>query len=203
METRICSDCGIEKHLELGFHRSKKERGGWRTSCKDCRSRAHGIRDRRLAYNKKRVKKLQEDGVFYQMQRDQQIKGLHRMALERYQELLVEQNFLCAICGGINQSGKALGIDHDHSCCSTKATCGQCNRGLLCDNCNKALGCFQDSSDLLQSAIAYLTKYARRNDKKLHKHHSYIVMEKEQCQNQNQSHPESQPQRIPTPRVLN
>lgn len=60
----------------------------------------------------------------------------------------------CDICG--NQPGY-LEIDHDHECCETQQTCGECVRGFLCGNCNRGLGLLQDNVDVLTSAIAYLS----------------------------------------------
>ena len=63
---------------------------------------------------------------------------------KRYQELLLKQNNLCAIC----LENKPLEIDHDHA---TKIV-----RGLLCQECNLGLGKFKDSTTILKKAIYYL-----------------------------------------------
>lgn len=75
-----------------------------------------------------------------------------------YEQILIDQNFRCAICG-IHQSEtkKAFAVDHDHSCCNSKRTCGKCIRGLLCFECNIGLGKFKDSPVLLTNALAYLS----------------------------------------------
>lgn len=66
-----------------------------------------------------------------------------------YNQMLVNQDFKCAICG-THQSNlkKQLHIDHCHN---TKKV-----RGLLCQKCNSGLGFFKDSVDSLQNAITYL-----------------------------------------------
>lgn len=73
----------------------------------------------------------------------------------RYQEMLVEQAGVCAICRKPERapdkaSGKTkdLAVDHDHA---TGAV-----RGLLCSNCNTALGLFNDDPQLLDAAKDYL-----------------------------------------------
>jgi hypothetical protein len=71
--------------------------------------------------------------------------------------MLERQGGVCAICGLPCKSGKRLSIDHDHSCCPGKGSCGKCVRGLLCMNCNNGLGHFKDDPELLGTAIAYLT----------------------------------------------
>ena len=78
---------------------------------------------------------------------------------ERYQEMLVEQNDVCAICkqpertaDGLSGKTKDLAIDHDHTTGAVRA--------LLCSSCNTALGLFQDSPVLLDAAKQYLAKHA-------------------------------------------
>lgn len=77
----------------------------------------------------------------------------------RYQEMLREQNGVCAIChkpetAPDKASGKTkdLAIDHDHK---TGAV-----RQLLCSSCNRGLGLFNDDPELLDKAKAYLARHA-------------------------------------------
>lgn len=53
-------------------------------------------------------------------------------------------------------------IDHDHSCCPGKGSCGKCVRGILCRNCNVGLGFLKDSIPRLEDAISYLSSYEAR-----------------------------------------
>lgn len=59
--------------------------------------------------------------------------------------MLDEQDGLCVVCGGIG----ATEVDHDHSCCPTAKTCGDCVRGVLCRSCNTSLGKFDDDAAAL------------------------------------------------------
>ena len=73
----------------------------------------------------------------------------------RYQEMLREQNGVCAIChqpetAPDKASGKTkdLAIDHCHKTGKIRA--------LLCSNCNRALGLFNDDVELLAKAHGYV-----------------------------------------------
>lgn len=65
-----------------------------------------------------------------------------------YNDLLNDQGHRCAICR--SPLGVSVHVDHDHE---TGAV-----RGILCFVCNTALGKFRDSVEILQAAIAYLTR---------------------------------------------
>ncbi len=83
-----------------------------------------------------------------------------------YQEKFLLQNGKCAICNKPEtmkaaqrknikemfntEKPKRLAVDHNHT--TNKI------RGLLCHKCNVALGSFQESIEILESAIEYLKK---------------------------------------------
>jgi hypothetical protein len=78
---------------------------------------------------------------------------------EQYQALLAhcrtndKGQALCMMCNRI----RARAVDHDHSCCSGKTSCGKCVRGLLCTRCNVFLGHSRDDTAVAYSMIDYLT----------------------------------------------
>lgn len=85
-----------------------------------------------------------------------------RMTLEDYYGILERQGHACAICGADAPTDirtNRFHVDHDHSCCSGRLGCGNCNRGLLCHACNTALGNFNDDPDRLRRAADYVTAY--------------------------------------------
>ena len=80
---------------------------------------------------------------------------LRGSSLDLYNNLFVDQNGCCAICG-IHQSkikGRNRALDQDHDHLTKKA------RGLLCERHNRAIGMFGDSIELLRKAADYLEKY--------------------------------------------
>jgi hypothetical protein len=81
--------------------------------------------------------------------RKQQI-SLYGLTVEQYDAMLIEQNYVCAICNKSEKSSTkgVLFIDHDHKTGKV--------RGLLCDTCNRGLGYFYDNKSLLRNAVEYL-----------------------------------------------
>ncbi len=75
------------------------------------------------------------------------------ITLEDFNQILEKQNYKCLICNKHTLESKPYGlvVDHNHKTENV--------RGLLCDRCNTGLGNFQDSIDVLQSAIEYLKNY--------------------------------------------
>ena len=78
--------------------------------------------------------------------RDRHYLRNYGITLREYNNMLVKQNGVCAICE--QSCTKELAVDHDH--CTGKV------RGLLCKNCNLGLGHFLDNTSYLNSAIKYL-----------------------------------------------
>lgn len=75
-----------------------------------------------------------------------------------FQALIAAQCGCCAICDRPFEVEEIPVVDHDHECCPSRKTCGQCVRGLLCAQCNQALGLFKDDPDILMSAAEYLER---------------------------------------------
>lgn len=69
-----------------------------------------------------------------------------------YDEMLVKQGGVCAICGKVNVGGKRLAVDHDHVTGNVRA--------LLCGRCNTAIGALSDSADLIRKAAEYVEGHA-------------------------------------------
>jgi Recombination endonuclease VII len=76
------------------------------------------------------------------------------LSLEQFDSMLRAQEGKCKLCRDVLDRTPC--VDHDHSCCPGKKSCGKCIRGLLCFSCNTSLGNMKDSVERLQLAIAYL-----------------------------------------------
>ncbi len=77
-------------------------------------------------------------------------------SFDDYDSKLEEQNGVCCICKGQNNTkikGKIrrFNVDHNHLTGQT--------RGLLCSFCNALIGYAKDSTEILQSAIEYLKSH--------------------------------------------
>jgi hypothetical protein len=90
------------------------------------------------------------------------IKQEYGITLEQYDERVMNQGGVCAICQEPEKKGRRLCVDHAHDG-KFPATI----RGLLCSSCNKALGGFKDSKNLLRQAEEYLSNAPDGPDKEL------------------------------------
>jgi Recombination endonuclease VII len=101
------------------------------------------------AYNKRWVAKHVENVELYNLSK--KLRSSYGLTVEQYQEMVRQQNGVCAICGRPPKGGKKtkrLSVDHCHKT-------GRI-RGLLCTRCNIALGHVESS--LLPQMLAYLAK---------------------------------------------
>jgi hypothetical protein len=94
--------------------------------------------------------------------REHTLKERYGISPIRLSEMVESQGGGCAICQSRFTSDKTTHIDHDHSCCPGKKSCGACVRGILCHRCNLALGMMRDDPARLEAAAAYLRSRSRR-----------------------------------------
>lgn len=165
MTIRTCTKCGVTKELnDLNFCKSKRYVGGLTRWCREC---ANAYRngwaktDRDANWETRRI---------YEFVRDMR---KYNVSIDWYREKLIEQLGLCALCKHLNHSQREelhrLQVDHDHSCCDSKTSCGECVRGLLCEKCNILLSYLEQTLKEAElkarpgtwtySAIQYLKKY--------------------------------------------
>lgn len=162
MKTRICRKCSKEKPLNSDNFPSQGV-VYFNHECTLCRNlRLKDWRDNKVAVNP-------------DYSRNKALRELYKKSATWYDAKLQEQHNHCALCDAVSQAanGKRLSADHDHNCCPTKRTCGECTRGLLCFNCNKRLGILEifmresqsfevvaASETWLSRALSYLDSYA-------------------------------------------
>jgi hypothetical protein len=179
METKICSNCKIEKPLT----EFTKSRNKSLPNCKKCRceiSKLYNLKnkEKRNIYskqyrekNKDKIKekrskiycqeyrKINRDKInlyaknYYisnkESQKNSQLKSRFNITLEEYNKMFQKQNGVCAICGK-NEEIKGRSLAVDHNHQIGKV------RGLLCGKCNKMLGLSNDNIIILESAINYI-----------------------------------------------
>lgn len=131
-KTRICSRCNTEK-CALDFSQNKTSPDGLSSQCKACDRERHSANNSELKWEKH---------LWYKFW----------MRPFEYYLKLKEQDGVCAVCHKLCQTGKRLGVDHNHDT--------HVNRGLLCQNCNVMLGVAQEDILILESAINYLKKWS-------------------------------------------
>jgi hypothetical protein len=101
-------------------------------------------------------------GTCRRCHRNHQLKRDFGITLAEYEAALAAQGGGCAACGVTEEgNGRMLAVDHDHACCPSRKTCGQCIRGLLCSACNLQLGRVADDIDRLEALVGYLRSVAR------------------------------------------
>lgn len=144
MKTKICTKCKNEK-TENSFYKSKVHKDGLYPYCKSCATEY-----KRNEYKKWSVEQRRKarESRTPEQRRKYSLKQLYGLTVADYKELWEYQEGKCAICGGVNKSGKELFVDHNHQTGKI--------RGLLCMHCNHAIGKFNDDINLLQRAIEYL-----------------------------------------------
>jgi hypothetical protein len=73
------------------------------------------------------------------------------ISIEQYETMLHEQGGVCFLCDGVNENGRQLGVDHNHS------TGGI--RKLLCIHCNTAIERLDTIPHWAQKADTYIRSH--------------------------------------------
>jgi hypothetical protein len=147
-DTHQCNVCGLWKsNNEFSKGHAKGRNCGLDGRCKACKAEAN--RQRREAMTpEQRSAETRKANLWRNF----------RMTPEEYDQKLVSQGGVCAICGSA-PGLRSLCVDHDH-------VTGE-NRDLLCYPCNALIGMCGEQEIVLRSAIAYLNKWSGNGDSTL------------------------------------
>jgi hypothetical protein len=150
-----CSVCKVEKKPE-DFSLASKTRDGRSYTCRSC-SKAYRTRNRQRLTDYRLGWVEQNREHVSAVSRARGLRRRFGMTVDQYDALLIAQGGTCAMCDKTpEQNGRALAVDHDHTCCPDRMkTCGACIRGLLCTVCNNRLGILEDR-DFVAAATMYL-----------------------------------------------
>ena len=80
------------------------------------------------------------------------LKSRYGLTPEKLEEIYGSQDGHCLFCSATED----LVVDHDHSCCPGRKSCGVCVRGLLCHAHNMALGFYEKYRDIWPQIFTYL-----------------------------------------------
>jgi Tfp pilus assembly protein PilP len=154
-DLRLCRKCEEEKPINQ-FTKGAQHKGGHRNECKNCTAEY----SRKRRENPEIAQKSRESAARWvesnpEANKQRYLLRKFNITLEEYQDLLLKQDGVCAICREPesvvrrSKTGKEmLAVDHCHETGKV--------RGLLCFKCNTALGALGDSIEGLERALAYL-----------------------------------------------
>ena len=156
--TKKCTKCEKTKGLSE-FSKDQNSRDGLSYRCRNCRAKHYqdnkeSVKKQALEYRTANKERLAKKNAAWHAannnQRNANLKKRYGITCDQYDDMVVAQNGLCAICGKEPDGHRPqLFVDHNHETGEV--------RGLLCNKCNTALGGFQDSLELLRKAVDYLS----------------------------------------------
>ena len=154
IDERPCTDCKEVKPFSEFYTRT--ENGRPKSICKTCDQARWKIYrenpvNQPLMYASQKAWVEANKDKSRRASRNSELKKKYGITIEQYEEMLLEQNGLCAICDRVERVRypSQLAVDHDHDS-------GRI-RGLLCQSCNTSLGKLDHSVDILRKAIEYLS----------------------------------------------
>jgi hypothetical protein len=151
---KICSGCSQQKEFDK-FYVQKGGLGKRSSRCRPCSDAATIV-----SRNKNLPRQRVYDRAYYERTKAKRpayyLKKLYGITVEIYEQMVVDQRGVCAICGSA-PTGKRnftkLHVDHDHVTSRV--------RGLLCGRCNLAIGMLADNQEHLFKALEYLEKWSK------------------------------------------
>jgi hypothetical protein len=138
-------------------HPDKKNFGGGR--CANCYYRHRYKKDKKFRLAKLARNRAGSLRTTLEQRRAWKLKYKYGITAGQYAALLERQGGVCAACKE-PPSGwhRFLVVDHDHSCCPGRRSCGQCIRALLHSECNVIIGAAREDSEVLRKLAEYVKK---------------------------------------------
>lgn len=172
--SKKCGRCKVSKDC-AAFHRNSRRPDGYAVWCRTCVSTySRGYNKRPEVKERNRIKALaryhalpEERKAAYNRsftKKANGIKAKYNITADEYDTMLLAQGGVCAICLKPPTGRRRLSVDHDHACCDTEKSCGQCIRGLLCVRCNALLHALEAQTWRLR-AEDYLNREIERRSK--------------------------------------
>ena len=169
METKRCSKCKVVKPLSE-FYKNRKNNSGVHCWCKDCKmdyqkeySKRPEVKARAKEYEllpkvkARRAKySLRPDVKERRKKYSKENRRVYGIMPKQKQQMILDQDGKCDICGNELDMGKYTHIDHDHKTGIV--------RGVLCRNCNLLLGYGKDNPDIIRAAANYLDKHRKGSE---------------------------------------
>ena len=138
-----CKECGKEKEL-TEFYKDRLSADGHRNNCKACKNKKTLLwRDaNRERYNEIARKHNKANYAVDRLRR-------YALSLKEHTDMLIAQNYVCAICQKPPTNKRTLATDRDHETGKV--------RGLLCYKCNRDMAVIDDPSHF-ERLLAYKEK---------------------------------------------
>lgn len=177
--TQQCAECKQYKFANYDFFaRADVNHTGLHSTCKECCKRAVEQRklDDPLWWEEQQRYHADYNSIWYLENKEsrtaqiniynqnnptvvlnKQVRFRHNITSVTLGRMTEEQGGVCGnpYCSSDNGL-RRLCVDHDHSCCPGKRSCGRCIRGLLCHPCNTTLGFLSDDVQRIWGIIDYL-----------------------------------------------
>jgi hypothetical protein len=145
--TKNCTGC----HQDLPykqFSRHHNTLDGFRPKCRLCRTEESRQYFAQNPHKRREHYRVLANRLGPLAQRPKKLFERYRLEVSRYEEMLIAQNGLCAICEMPPDNNRHLQVDHCHYTGKI--------RGLLCMKCNKGIGQLDDDPSLVAAALRYL-----------------------------------------------
>lgn len=154
IEIKVCPTCRVRpRHL---YASGRLE--GYCKECKSARQRRDYRRDpERNLEATQRWRESNRSG-YLESRRRGSLKFYYGLNAEDYDRMVEAQDGKCAACGSL-PGKRRLAVDHDHSCCPGRQSCGKCVRALLCPRCNLVAGFIENGT--VKMVLSYLARWAK------------------------------------------